>query len=128
MTHPYIHAESSARKFGGQPSDYVKVHNWFDETKYSMGHYSHRALRHHAEGCYWAENVFGLTITNSEGKEVPTRYIAEQHIMEDCGGRIPTLSDWLRNIRHEPWMSRGTTFKSESDVVEILTKKDLRND
>jgi hypothetical protein len=35
--------------------------------------------------------------------EVPVRYIAEQHIKEDLG-RIPTVQDWLAEIRAQPWM------------------------
>jgi hypothetical protein len=38
---------------------------------------------------------------------VPTRYVAEQHVKEDCGGMIPTVADWFRNIKREVWMSRG---------------------
>ena len=30
MAHPLHHAESSAQKFGGVPSDYQAVHDWFD--------------------------------------------------------------------------------------------------
>lgn len=108
MTHPYFHAESSARKFGGIPDDYLAIHQWFDETKESFCDYRHRALRHHAEGIFEAERLFGTTIINSEGKPVPVRYIGEQHVMEDCGGRVPNLADWLSKIVPEVWMSRGT--------------------
>lgn len=110
MTHPYFHAESSARKFGGKPDDYLPIHNWFDDSKQSFADFRHRALKHHAEGIYAAEAIFGFTITNSDGKEVPVRYIGEQHVSEDCGGRIPSLADWLSKIKPEIWMSRGTLF------------------
>jgi hypothetical protein len=30
MAHPYHHAVSSARKFGGTPADYQSIHDWFD--------------------------------------------------------------------------------------------------
>ena len=33
MAHPLHHAESSARKFGGKPSDYQCLHDWFDSSK-----------------------------------------------------------------------------------------------
>ncbi len=33
-------------------------------------------------------------------------YVAEQHVKEDLG-RIPTVSDWLRNLLPEGWMSRN---------------------
>lgn len=108
MTAPYYHAESSARKFGGNPEDYLPIHNWFDATKESFADFRHRALRHHAEGIFEAERVFGVTITNSDDKKVPVRYIGEQHVLEDCGGRIPNLADWLSKIQPEIWMSKAT--------------------
>jgi hypothetical protein len=52
-----------------------------------------------------AERLFGSTITNSDGRVVPVRFIGEQHVMEDCGF-IPTLADWLKTIQAEPWMRR----------------------
>jgi hypothetical protein len=52
--------------------------------------------------------VFGVTVKNSAGKEVPVRYIGEQHVQEDCGGRIPSLYEWLSRIQPEGWMARGT--------------------
>ena len=106
MTHTYFHAESSARKWGGKAEDYLDIHDWFDATKETMCDFRHRALRHHSQGIFEAERTFGTTITNSDGKKVPVRYIGEQHVMEDCGGRIPTVADWLGNIKGEGWMMR----------------------
>ena len=108
MTHTYYHAQSSARVFGGCPEDYLAIHNWFDATKESFCDFRHRALRHHAEGIFECERVFGETITNSNGDPVPVRYLGEQHVREDCGGRVPTLADWLSQIQPAPWMARGT--------------------
>lgn len=110
MTSTYYHAVSSAKKYGGVPEDYQAIHNWFDATKECWADFRHRALRHHSQGIFEAERMFGITITNSDGKEVPVRYIGEQHVKEDCGGRIPSVADWLRNIRPEGWMSRGYEF------------------
>jgi hypothetical protein len=107
MTHPTLHSESSVRRFGGQASDYQAIHDWLDATKEMFCDCRHRALRHHSQGVYEAERVFGRTIRNSDGKQIPTRYIAEWHIKEDCGGVVPSVSDWLSRIRLEPWMSRG---------------------
>ncbi len=108
MTHTYYHACASARLFGGKPEDYMPVHNWFDATKEHFCDFRHRALRHHAEGVFECERHFGETLTNSDGKKVPVRYVAEQHIVEDCGGRVPTLSDWLSCIQPKPWMAHAT--------------------
>ena len=106
MAHPYDHARSSARRFGGEPEAYLPLHNWFDESKKMYCSWRHRALRHHAEGIFMLEAIFGVTITNSEGKKVPTRLIGEQHVKEDLGW-IPTMQDWFKHLAHEPWMTRG---------------------
>lgn len=106
MTHTYYHAQSSARTFGGEPEDYLAIHHWFDATKESFCDFRHRALRHHAEGIFECERLFGTTITNSAGKQVPVRYIGEQHVREDCAGKVPSLSDWLECLQPRPWMAR----------------------
>ena len=103
MAHPLQHAESSARKFGGRPDDYLPIHNWFDESKAFLSDFRHRALRHHSEGIFLAEIVFGVAIRNSDGKQVPVRYLGEQHVTEDLG-RIPTAADWLSEIQPKRWM------------------------
>lgn len=103
--HPYHHSMSSVKKFGGGASDYLSIHNWFDESKRSMADYRHRALRHHAEGIFECEQRFGVFIINSDGKEVPTRFIGEQHVKEDLGW-IPSMKDWFLNIKAEKWMIR----------------------
>jgi len=105
MSHPYHHAVSSTKKWGGKPEDYVPIHSWFDESKSHLADVRHRALRHHSQGIFEAERVFGVTITNSAGKVVPVRAIGEQHVTEDCG-TIPTLHDWLKNIQLQDWMHR----------------------
>jgi hypothetical protein len=103
MAHPIEHAKSSARKFGGISEDYLPIHQWFDESKAMMAGFRHRCLRHHAEGIFLAERIFGVTIRNSHGREVPVRYIGEQHVSEDLG-RIPSFEDWAKNLKVEPWM------------------------
>lgn len=107
MTHPNFHAQSSVRKWGGKPEDYLAIHDWLDATKECSADFRHRALRHHAQGIVEAERLFGHTITNSDGRMVPVRYIAERHVKEDCGGRVPSVSDWLSQLRPAAWTSRG---------------------
>ncbi len=87
------------------------VHNWFDESKAFLPDFRHRALRHHAEGIFLCERIFGVAITNSEGKQVPVRYIGEQHVKEDLG-RIPTAQEWLLQIKPQRWMY-GQRFGQE---------------
>lgn len=103
MAHPYHHALSSVKKWGGSVEDYQPIHDWFDESKAHMADFRHRALRHHSEGIFMAETIFGTTITNSDGRVVPVRYIGEQHVEEDLG-RIPTIADWFRLIEVRSWM------------------------
>jgi hypothetical protein len=103
MSHPYHHAISSAKTHGGKWEDYIELHNWFDETKAHYPDMKHRALRHHAEGIFWAEEKFGVVITNSNGKNVPVRTLGEQHIKEDIGF-IPTIKDYLDNMNIVDWM------------------------
>jgi len=103
MSHPYHHSISSAKKHGGTWQDYIEIHNWFDETKAHFPDMRHRALRHHAEGIFWAEEKFGKVIKNSDYKLVPTRILAEQHILEDIGF-IPTIADYLKEMNQAGWM------------------------
>lgn len=97
------HSVSSAKKFGGTPEDYMEIHQWFDASKEFFADFRHRALRHHAQGIFEAERKFGPVLVNSDGKSIPTRFIGEQHVKEDCGF-IPSLQDWLSRIEPEPWM------------------------
>jgi hypothetical protein len=55
-------------------------------------------LRHHAEGIFLAETVFGPVLENSAGRKIPTRFLGEQHVKEDLGW-IPTAQDWLACLR-----------------------------
>jgi hypothetical protein len=59
-----------------------------------------------AIGCHY--------IVNSVGTKVPVRYVGEQHIREDCGGTIPSVADWFRNMTPAHWMSRGYTIRADN--------------
>ena len=113
MAHPYHHAVRSAKLFGGSPEDYLAIHDWFDESKAHFADFRHRALRHHSEGIFLCESIFGATIANSNGKRVPVRTIGEQHVMDDLGW-IPSVKDWLQCIHPQPWMGR-TPFRPQTD-------------
>lgn len=116
MAHPYHHAVSSAKKWGGVTKDYQAIHDWFDETKAHVPDFRHRALRHHSEGIFLAEQIFGTTIRISTGREIPVRWIGEQHVTEDLG-RIPTAADWMRALVPEPWMSRSRKLSRELEEI-----------
>ena len=106
MAHCYFHALSSVRKWGGRPEDFLPLHQWFDQSKAILADPRHRALRHHAEGIFMLETLFGATIVNADGRVVPVRLIGEQHVREDLGS-IPSFADWARLITPQAWMLRG---------------------
>jgi hypothetical protein len=60
---------------------------------------------HYLEGNVWrlCEQVFGPTITNSEGKVVATRTIAERHVLQDLKF-IPTFYDCFGDMPVKDWM------------------------
>ena len=120
MSHPFYHAKSSAKKFGGHFEDYIALHEWFDQTKAHLPDARHRAVLHSSFGIYMAQQVFGeVIVRKSDGKPVPTRMLGEQHILEDMG-MIPTLQDWLNELPLRSWMIRGAKALSkevESDPV-----------
>ena len=105
MAHAFHHALSSAKRFGGVASDYQAIHDFLDSSKQTYADFRHRALLHNTFGIFVCEKVFGHTITNSVGKQIPVRVIAEQHVREDCNGHIPTPQEWLDTIQPKTWMN-----------------------
>lgn len=100
---PFSHAKNSAKKWGGSPEDYQAIHDFIDSSKASLPDVRHRAILHSSFGIYLVEKVIGTTITNSEGRKICTRDLAEEHVIEDLGF-IPTVERWLKNMSMEPWM------------------------
>lgn len=122
MSKPWKHALSSARKFGGVPGDYIKIHDWFDQTKMCVPDVRHRAILHSAFGIFLCEQVFGHNIKNSDGKNVSVRDIGEQHCLEDLG-TIPTMQDWLKDLPIKSWMSKPD--KSVENIESETVRKDV---
>jgi len=101
---PIIHARNSVKRYGGIIEDYLPIHDWFDSTKAAYAGFGHRAILHNTFGIFLCEQLFGTTITNTDGKVVSVRDIGEDHVREDTGGRIPTIEDWVGNLEPQPWM------------------------
>jgi uncharacterized protein DUF6915 len=120
MSKPYIHSLSSAKKFGGKPEDYIEIHNLMDSSKGAIADNRHRALTHNS----WflsviLEKIFGVTITNQDGKVISTRDIGEQHILEDFRGKfIPTAQDYLQEMEFKNWMQNGNGYPPSSSKIE----------
>jgi hypothetical protein len=68
-------------------------------------------------GIFLAEQVFGVTITNADGREIPTRWIGEQHVREDLGF-IPSVDDWCKAIQPASWMNRSRRLSVELEVTD----------
>jgi len=118
---PLIHAKISVKTYGGIPEDYLPIHNFLDSSKATMPDMRHRAILHSAFGCYIAEQIFGTYFKNSDGKDVSTRDICEEHIIQDLGF-IPTVEQYLNNMTFQDWMSgtkkRTKTFKTKLSLVD----------
>lgn len=110
MSKPYIHAQSSAKKFGGIWEDYIEIHEFLDSSKAVISDNRHRALTHNS----WfisvvIPRVFGEVFSRkSDGVNISSRDIAELHVLEDYRKRfIPSAADFLSKIPFEPWMQNG---------------------
>jgi hypothetical protein len=60
MAKPFIHARSSAKKYGGIEEDYIDIHNWMDSSKSFISDNRHRALWHSSAGIFYMERIFGV--------------------------------------------------------------------
>jgi hypothetical protein len=127
MSKPWIHAVSSAKKYGGKPEDYIEIHNLLDSSKGTIADSRHRALTHNA----WfvgtiLEKIFGVTLTNSDGMTVSVRDIGEQHVLEDYRMRfIPSAQDYLQEMEVKEWMIAGKG-QPPSSAERLLKRKSQR--
>jgi hypothetical protein len=113
---PHLHANASVRRYGGVPEDYQDIHDWFDQTKAHVPDMRHRAILHSSFGIYLAEQVFGITRKNSDGKIYSVRDVGENHVLEDLQ-TIPTVQDYLKHMTLEPWMGGKLPNKKRYDLM-----------
>src|SRR3982751_3315013 len=106
MSKPLEHAKNNVVKYGGEVEDYLRIHEMMDISKSGLGDKRHRAIFHNATAVYTIiPKIFGSVLTNSDGKQIATSQIAEDHVLEDFEGKfIPTLQDWLEEIPLRAWM------------------------
>jgi hypothetical protein len=119
MADAYHHALSTARKYGGDVTDTLQIHSWFDASKAFTADFRHRAMRHHTEGIIACIERFGPAVLLSTGRIIPTRWVAEQHIKEDFGW-IPSPVDWIRAIKPLPWMGRVPKLIIPEEIGEAV--------
>jgi hypothetical protein len=118
----HYHSVIAAKRHGGVPEDYYDIDSFIDSSKSAFGDVRHRAILHSTFGCYICEQVFGPTITNSEGKKIPVRLLAEEHIVDDLGF-LPTPEHWLGEMPIYKWMS-GTVKKTKQEPKAITVEKE----
>lgn len=114
---PFEHAKKSSKKWGGKPEDYIKVHDFLDESKSHFPDMRHRAMLHNSFGIYLAERIFGHNITTSDDKLVSVRDICEMHVIEDMG-RIPTVQDYLSGMPFYEWLGGPKRTRREIKLVD----------
>jgi hypothetical protein len=119
---PYLHSRVSVKKWGGKTADYQPIHDFLDSPKAAHADMRHRAILHNSMGPYICERIWGINITNSDGKEVSVRDIAEQHIIDDLG-RIPTISNYLDGMPLYPWLGGGGQKATRTISFEAFTKE-----
>lgn len=123
MSKPWIHAKSSAKKYGGHPDDYLDIHQFMDSTKSAMADVRHRSILHNSFGCYLVEQIFGVVRTNSQGKEYSPRDVAEDHCIEDLGF-IPSLDKWLSGMPIQDWMGgRANRHEKTRQEAQALNEQ-----
>lgn len=125
MSKPLIHAQSSAKKWGGHYTDYLPIHELLDSSKSVTSLPSHRILTHNTFFLSTIlPRIFGeVFIRPSDGVEVSTRDIGEQHVSEDFHGFIPSASDYLDQLNIVPWMMNGKGTPPSHAMVFRKPKK-----
>lgn len=125
MSNLLKHAQSSAAKFGGLPSDYLRLHEFLDCSKLFLGDWRHRALLHTSFGVYLAEKwVFGHAYRReSDGEEVSTRSLVEQHMIEDLNALL-TPAEFLREMPVRTWMN-GLTAKQRERLRNLTIQDEM---
>lgn len=117
---PWEHAVRDVAAFGGVVDDYLKIHDWFDQTKAFMPDLRHRAVLHNAWGIFLCEQVFGAVVVNSTGLAIPVRTIAERHVLADLKF-IPTFEQCFGALPFHDWLT-GKSEGFRSVVVDALVK------
>lgn len=106
VDHPEIeqHCLTSMVNFGGLPTDYARVHEFIDEVAQRYPDLPGAwCITHSTFGLALVENAIGPYIKNNDGRVVPTRTIAEKHILAEYR-HIYSLSDFLRHMPVVAWM------------------------
>lgn len=113
---PMVHARISAKRYGGDPEDYLPIHDWLDSTKASLPDIRHRAFLHNSVGCFLAEQVFGhVVMTHSHVAEAALRAFKDDPTPENAEAyRVAKAA-----------LAPGRKTVSVRDVAEDHIREDL---
>jgi hypothetical protein len=96
---PWHHAQLSARRFGGDWTHYLDIHEFIDMAKVACPDLRHRIVLHNSD-------LGGALLRMAFPDREHCDAILAHHVREDVGG-FPELAEWLstahRNIR---WPAR----------------------
>jgi hypothetical protein len=124
MANPMHHAMLDTKNWGGVMEDYLPIHQWFDQTKAHLADARHRMILHNTFGIFLCEQFFGPVLTLSNGKQIPTRWVAESHVKADFGGLIPSIEMCFASMELQSWMYEGA--RKLSKCVETGAKTPMR--
>jgi hypothetical protein len=121
---PLQHAQVSAKTYGGCWTDYIEIHSFLDSSKAACAHFKHRFLLHHAEGIGLGDRIFGAGVACGENRQIPTRQILAEHLIEDLG-RVVTVEDWARSLLPD---SNDSFYKSLAKRREQIEKDTVKGE
>lgn len=121
MSTPWTHAQSAAKRWGGKPEDYLAIHTLMDDTKtFFPDDHRHRVFTHNT---FFTDKIlpaiFGDTIVNGAGEQVPVMEIGRWHLKEDFDGALPSPTEWAAAVQRLPWMSDEPGFAEGRELVEF---------
>lgn len=105
MAHPYFHALSSRRKWGGTVDEYLPLHQYFDQTKSALADCRHRLFLHNPWGALLLNQQFSDAWVPEQHHGVTLDMISQQHITEDYS-RLVSVEECVArmqvNLRRPP--------------------------
>lgn len=115
-----IHAVSSSKKFGGDPSDYIEIHEMMDSSKSFLADNRHRTVFHHTAGIYYMQKIFGIDFGAIE--ELKKKYNLPDEFTND-------LIDLFKRNRAQGVHVKNSEGKKVHvrDIAEQHVLEDFRN-
>jgi hypothetical protein len=119
MAKPHVHAQSSARIYGGSVEDYLEVHSLADWSKSAHASVRHRVVFHHREGAELLTRMVGPTV----GPGIGTEKVVEQHVTEDIRA-YPGVDEYLAALDPTvlPWYGAGVVAAQTHAVLDSVKR------